>query len=206
MPVVSPDLNTYLVIQQENLGRIARAIGDFSGANLWEKRTQAMAQQMKNKLWDAESGYFWGYRLDGERIPTRSLINLYPLMCPQMGRPIHQALLNHLTNRDEFWSPYPLPTVALDDPAFNPNQMWRGPTWVNTNYLMIEGLQRNGFQEYARQLRKSTLDMIAAQDDIYEYYNPIDGSNPPKAAAIFGWSAALFIDLVIQANQGQEKS
>jgi hypothetical protein len=40
-----------------------------------------------------------------------------------------------------------------------------------------------------------------SQDDIYEYYHPETGERPPKAAPIFGWSAAVFIDLAIQASR-----
>ena len=77
--------------------------------------------------------------------------------------------------------------------------MWRGPTWVNINYLMIEGLQRTGYVDLARELRRRTLEMLSAHDDIYEYYHPQTGEVPPKAASIFGWSSAVFIDLAIQA-------
>jgi glycogen debranching enzyme len=94
-----------------------------------------------------------------------------------------------------------VPSVALDDPKYNPTQMWRGPTWVNVNYLLIEGLRRSGYPELARELRQRTLQMICGQDDIYEYYHPQLGTNPPNAASIFGWSAAVFIDLAIQARQ-----
>jgi len=50
------------------------------------------------------------------------------------------------------------------------------------------------------ELRRRTLDLIGAQKDIYEYYHPVTGEKPPKAAAIFGWSSAVFIDLAIQAS------
>jgi hypothetical protein len=45
--------------------------------------------------------------------------------------------------------------------------------------------------------------MIARHDDIYEYYQPQTGEIPPKAASIFGWSSAIFIDLAIQATNDQ---
>ena len=44
---------------------------------------------------------------------------------------------------------------------------------------------------------------MLAHNDIYEYYNPDTGAPPPKAAPIFGWSAALFIDLAIRISQGK---
>jgi glycogen debranching enzyme len=104
-----------------------------------------------------------------------------------------------LTDERQFWSRYPVPTVALNDPKYNPNQMWRGPAWVNVNYLLIEGLQRSGYAEVAGELRRRTLDLMRGRDDIYEYYHPETGENPPLAASTFGWSSAMFIDLAIQA-------
>jgi glycogen debranching enzyme len=83
--------------------------------------------------------------------------------------------------------------------------MWRGPTWINVNYLLIEGLKRSGHSKLARELRKRTLEMMSGRTDIYEYYHPETGENPPKAAPIFGWSSAIFIDLAIQATRELER-
>jgi glycogen debranching enzyme len=93
---------------------------------------------------------------------------------------IARRLVAHLTDENEFWSRYPLPTVALNDPKFDPVTMWRGPTWVNVNYLLIEGLQRTGYTDLARELRRRTLDLICLHDDIYEYYQPQTGEVPPR--------------------------
>jgi hypothetical protein len=43
--------------------------------------------------------------------------------------------------------------------------------------------------------------MIVQAGDIYEYYQPETGENPPQAASIFGWSSAVFIDLAIQVAE-----
>jgi hypothetical protein len=50
-------------------------------------------------------------------------------------------------------------------------------------------------------LRRRTLSLISSRDDIYEYYDPANGQNPPNAASMFGWSSAVFIDLAIQASR-----
>ncbi|MCA9911168.1 MAG: glycogen debranching protein, partial [Anaerolineae bacterium] len=97
-----------------------------------------------------------------------------------------------------FWTEWPLPTVAANDAKFDPMQMWRGPTWVNINYMFVEALERIGRQDLARSLRRKTLDLIKLHTDIYEYYNPLTGERPPKAAPIFGWTSAVYIDLAIQ--------
>jgi glycogen debranching enzyme len=162
-----------------------------------------MAQRLIRQQWDAEAGLFWATR-NGSRINVRTPFNLFPLITGRMPPEIAARLVAHLTDEREFWPRYPVPTVALNDPLFDPQQMWRGPTWANINYLLIEGLFRSGFPEVGRELRRRTLEMIAGQSDIYEYYHPQTGENPPDAATVFGWSAALYIDLAIQATRDGE--
>jgi hypothetical protein len=200
MPVQAPDLNTYLCLQQEALSRIAAALGDQADAALWAQRADDMAQRLINQAWDEKAGVFWA-SCNGKRVDVLTPFNLFPLITGRMPERILKRLVGHLTDPDEFWSPYPIPSVALNDPKFDPLQMWRGPTWANINYLMTEGLLRCGYTDLAHELRRRTLELLAGQSDIYEYYNPLTGENPPKAAPIFGWSAAIFIDLAIQATR-----
>ncbi len=205
MPVVSPDLNTYLALQQESLAHMAWIIGEKKDISMWRYRAREITQRMIDRMWDDETGLFWALRRApaGTEHPVRVLtpFSLYPLWTGHLPRTISERLTRHLTNPDMFWTRYPIPTVARSDPRYNPDQMWRGPTWVNINYLFCEGLERVGHAELARELRQRTLDLIMQHDDIYEYYHPETGRHPPKAAPIFGWTSAVFIDLAIRASQ-----
>jgi len=200
MPVESPDLNTYLCLQQESLAKIARVLGEVAEAERLAGRAEAMARQMVRRMWDPEAGYFWATR-NGQRVNVRTPFNLFPLITGRMPPEIAARLVAHLTDEKQFWPRYPVPTVALDDPKYDPQQMWRGPTWVNVNYLLVEGLERAGYAELARTLRRRTLEMMLDDHDIYEYYNPETGAAPPKAASIFGWSSALFIEMALRESQ-----
>ena len=200
VPVESPDLNTYLCLQQEGLANIARVLGLQADAEKWARRADDQARRMIRLSWDAEAGLFWAKHL-GTRINVRTPFNLFPLITGRMPKDSADRLVSHLTDERQFWTPFPIPSVALDDPKYDPLQMWRGPTWVNVNYLMIEGLQRSGYFSLAKELRQRTLELIQGQDDIYEYYHPETGEHPPKAASTFGWSAAIFIDLAIQESK-----
>lgn len=200
VPVESPDLNTYLCLQQESLAKIARELGLNEDAELWARRADEQAQRLISLDWDHKAGVFWA-KHKKLRVNVRTPFNLFPLITGRMPPDVAARLVDHLTDKDWFWTRYPLSTVARTDPKYNPSQMWRGPTWVNINYLMIEGLQRSGYPDLARELRQRTLELINGQDDIYEYYDPETGKNPPGAASTFGWSAAIFIDLAIQDSQ-----
>lgn len=200
MPVTAPDLNTYMCIQQDSLAQIAHLIGLPQDAARFRERAEATAQHMLKSLWDKKTGTFRA-RHNGEFIPPVTLFSLLPLWTGRLPDKVTNVLLNHLTDQKQFWTAFPLATVAISDPAFDPLQMWRGPCWMNINYLFVEALTRIGQTELARKLRQETLRIVMQQQDIYEYYNPLTGERPPKAAPIFGWTSAVFIDLAIQESR-----
>lgn len=201
-PVESPDLNTYLVLQMDGLGKIADILGLAEAAAQWRAHADALMQKMITHFWDEQAGVFWAMR-NHQPIRVLTPFNLYPLITGRLDRAKTERLVAHLFSPDKFWTRYPIPTVARNDPAHNPNQMWRGPTWVNINYLFIEGLARGGYLDRARELRDKTLELLMRHNDVYEYYNPETGDPPPNAASVFGWSSAVFVDLAIKASRGE---
>src|SRR5581483_9583252 len=205
MPVVSPDLNTYLYIQQQNLASIADLIGATEDARKYRQEAEAWIGRMIKVLWDEEHGLFNALR-EGKRIDVLTPFSLLPLWTGRLPAAMTERLLRHLVDPATFWPEWPIPTVALSDPKFDPEQMWRGPTWVNINYLFVEALEGIGQHELAQRLRRKTLELIMRQPDIYEYYNPLTGTRPPKAAPTFGWTSAVYIDLAIQETQKGERS
>jgi putative isomerase len=200
MPVEAPDLNTYLCLQLEALAKIAATIGETEAVPLWQSRAEALAQRLLAGMWDEQAGLFWARR-NGQPIRVRTPFSLFPLITGRLPPAVTARLVAHLIDEKQFWPRFPVPTVALDDPQYEPLQMWRGPTWANVNYLLIEGLERTGYTGTARELRRRTLDMMLGAGDIFEYYHPVTGIAPPKAASIFGWSSAVFIDLAIRESQ-----
>jgi putative isomerase len=196
LPVESPDLNAYLCLQYDHLSKIAHVIGKPEQAARWSDQAHRLAQRLIDRRWDDKAGLFWAYKHQ-EQIACRTPFNLYPLITGRMPAHIADRLVGTLTDERQFWCRYPVPTVALDDPKYDPLVMWRGPVWISPNYLLIDGLQRSGYVDVARELRQRTLALVASNNDIYEYYHPITGERPPGATNMFGWSAALFIDLAI---------
>jgi glycogen debranching enzyme len=205
MPVESPDLNTYLCVQMGSLAMIAETLGMEAEGAMWRRRAAAIVQRMIKDFWDEEAGLFRALHNE-QPIPVVTPFNLYPLWTGQLPDDIRNRLIAHLTNPDEFWGEYLIPSVARNDPHFDSETMWRGPVWVNINYFFIEALRQVEEYELARAIRKKTLDLIMSRSSIYEYYNALTGEPPQKAAGIFGWTAAVFIDLAIQASQKEEEA
>ncbi|MCB0008012.1 MAG: hypothetical protein KDE04_16220 [Anaerolineales bacterium] len=207
MPVESPDLNTYLCVQMGSLAMIADILGIDYEAAMWRRRAASIVKRMVADMWDPERGLFVALHND-EPLPVTTPFNLYPLWTGQLPPDIRERVLQHLADPAEFWGEFALPSVAYNDPKFAADTMWRGPVWVNINYFFIEALRQIGELALARELREKTLALIMAQPSIHEYYNSLTGTPPATAAEIFGWTAAVFIDLAIQAtkdgDQGEE--
>lgn len=205
MPVESPDINTYLQVDMISLAVIAEILGRKNEASRWRRKAKTLTKRMIEHLWDEETGIFRA--LHNEKpIPVLAPFNLYPLWTGQLPRKITQQLLAHLRDPAEFWGAYILPTIAKNDPAYQPEKMWRGPVWANINYFFVEALQKIGEHELATELRDKTLALISSQTGIYEYYNSNTGKIPDSAAPAFGWTAAVFIELALQASAERKQS
>jgi putative isomerase len=204
MPVESPDLNTYLCVQMGSLAMIAEALGMHVESAMWRRRAAAIVRRMIEDFWDEEAGLFRALH-DEQPIPVVTPFSLYPLWTGQLPETIRDRLIAHLTNPDEFWREPAIPSVARTDPHFEPATMWRGPVWANVNYVLIEALRQIGRDDLADTLTEKTLSLIMNQPGIYEYYHAETGEPPSTAAAVFGWTAAVFIDLALQASQREEQ-
>ncbi len=204
MPVESPDLNTYLCVQMNSMAVIAGLLGKPAESAMWRKRSISIVRRMIQDFWDEDAGLFWALH-DEKPIRVVTPFSLYPLWTGYLPDGIRARLVKHLTNPQSFWGEFALPTVARNDPHFEPDNMWRGPVWANINYFFVEALHLSGEHALADALCRKTLDMIMSQGTIAEYYNASTGEIPATAAKAFGWTAAVFIDLAIQASRQKEK-
>jgi hypothetical protein len=153
------------------------------------------------RMYDEQSGVFWPLaRPQARRRPALTWAALSPLALPDLPEPIGRRLIEaHLLRPDRFWLPVAPPSVSADDPAFSLNdsvlpglrRYWRGPTWVNSAWLVWLGLVRLGYREQAEELAQSIARTVLAQG-LREYYDPYSGRG--MGAVDFAWSA-LAIEL-----------
>ena len=200
MPVDSPDLNTYLFIQMKSMAMIAQILNKLSDAAYWLEKAQQLLIHMIDYFWDEEMGAFLSY-YKNKAIQTLTPFNLYPLWTGELPENLRNRIIEHIKNPHEFYGDYMLPSVARTDTTYDSDKMWRGPVWININYFFIEALQRIGEFDLAKTIREKTLKIIMNNSGSYEYYNSETGRPGKNAAPIFSWTAALFIDLSIQASR-----
>jgi glycogen debranching enzyme len=198
-PITSPDLAAYLIVQMQSLSAIARILNKTEQAADWQKQAVSLTKLVQKELFDPETGYFYA-KTGRKKIDECTPFNYLPIWTNLLPEEITKVLVRGLNKGGEFWKNLPLQTVSSSSENFQPDVMWRGPIWININYLFIEAFQKIGEDHLAEQLLKATLDLVDSNQGIFEYYNPQTGAPPNSAAPIFSWSAALFIDLVLQDN------
>jgi glycogen debranching enzyme len=95
-----------------------------------------------------------------------------------------------------------LPSAAPDDAGYSPERYWRGPVWINTNWLIYVGLTAYGQKTLAEKIKDTSIQLCDEQD-FYEYFNPETGQ--AIGAKDFSWTAALTIDFIMAKNQRVEE-
>lgn len=184
--------NCILIRANSLLKEIASYIDEKLDEDLIEsmdKAEKALAQ-----LWDeyAEE-YFCRDFISHRLIKESSIAAFMPLYSGAISKERAARIVESLENEHRFGTQYPVPSAPIDSAWFNPKRYWQGPTWINTNWLIIDGLKRYGFYDHAEALKETTIDLIK-NSSFYEYFDPITGEG--LGADNFSWTAALLIDLM----------
>ncbi|CAN5506684.1 glycoside hydrolase family 37 [soil metagenome] len=200
IPTVSPDLGAYLVLQDMEIAALTERLGSGSVAPFRARAERTFALLLD--LWDPVDRRFHARGAEVV-IASDTVVGLVPLLTGRLPDEMAGALVDAIDDPTRFAAPWSIPTVALSDPDFSPERMWRGPVWVNTNVLVIEGLRASGYPERARQLAEQTVALVIHAGGPHEYFNPLTGEKAASATTSFGWSAALFIELAVGLSQGE---
>jgi hypothetical protein len=201
---------TLLVERNRRLGWDARRIRDRGGPvlcetlvnTLWSLSLQSLGRPsatpaLVERLWDEERGLFVDEAQPGAIRPgPLTWASLAPLALPDLPEAIGRRLVEeHLLNEREFLTPVAPPSVAVSERTYEPGgsrgpirRYWRGPTWINSSWLVWIGLRRLGYLEEAERLAAGAIGAVV-RSGLREYYDPRDGTG--LGAKEFAWSALI---------------
>ncbi len=187
--------NTLCAWGMESFSFVLDALKMNEEAVFMREKSDSILQSLVEHCWNEKDGLF--YDLDvknqgNEQVHVKTITSLIPLLL-NIPKDIEQNLISHLTNPKEFWPKYPVPTVSMDEKTFNPKDtplLWRGPTWINTNFFLWNGLKRHNEKKIAKELTEKTVNLIK-KSGFREFYNPITGDG--GGAENFGWSTLVLL-------------
>ena len=129
-------------------------------------------------------------------ISIPSITNYFTLIADLKNDKLNKKIINNLKNHN-LNEKYIFSTIKPDHQTFEEKRYWRGPIWINCNWIIYQGI-KNKDKDYSITIKNETISLID-NNGFHEYYSCNDGS--VMGANNFSWSAALYLDLVMQKNE-----
>ena len=187
--IEDPGFNALLARSELALATIAELAGTSPEPHL--DRAAAIGTALE-RLWADELGCHTARDLvTDELVPSRTVSGLLPLLLPA-GRRTGELLATLRGEHFGLGRAKLVPSHDLTAPTFDPACYWRGPSWFNTGWLMVQALAAHDLTAEADALA-ADLVTLAHDHDFPEYIDPHTGE--PHGTRNFSWTAALALDL-----------
>jgi hypothetical protein len=86
---------------------------------------------------------------------------------------------------------------------FDSRNYWRGPVWININWMLSQGLKGYGYKEKADAMKKDMI-QLPIRFGFHEYFDSLTGQG--YGSSSFSWTTALFLDLVYEYYDADKHS
>ncbi len=189
-------VNSILVKANHDLALIGEIVGeDPSEAATWEKLTK---KAINTKLWHSKHEFYDAYDLRADSIiEVDTAAGFCPLYSQVPSRSRAKRLYEFLDSKS-FCSMhgqkcFSIPNYNMEGEYFDPENYWRGPVWINMNWMLIHGLRNYGYIDKAESVAGDVVELVRRYG-FFEYYDPIKGTG--YGSKDFSWTAALFLDIV----------
>lgn len=203
--IYGPLFNAILSASNEAMTEIARIIGEDSREPAeWFETTR---RGISEKLYNDDHGMFDYYDIVAKkRLEAETAAGFIPLFGKAASQTQASRLYEYLNSQSfcalHQGNCYTLPNYDTCKEDFERANYWRGPIWININWMIMLGLQRYGYRQKADSIAKDIL-QLPMRFGFREYYDSFDGRG--YGSDNFSWTAALFIDTAYENYLRQGK-
>lgn len=194
--------NTIFCESARSLSRLFKEIDNEPESAFFSIVANNCENAIIEKCWNRKDEIFYSLFTKSEnQAQVKTVASLLPIFLDGLtGDKLAVLVDKHLTNSKEFFTPFPFPSVSKDEKYYVPGDtpkhqlklLWRGPTWIATNWFVVKGLQKHGYHKLAKEVISKMSNMIQ-REGFREYYNPETGEGYRRKD--FGWST-LILDLL----------
>jgi len=180
--------NSLFVRACDDLAALYDSAGDDDRAAAWREQAASSRERARERLWNDDLNNFVAYdRVNDRQLPGNSIAGLVSTFGDVPDAEQRERLLDNL--RENFL-PYAYATPTYVGDGMDLDRYWRGPVWINTNWLLERGL-RDVDAAIADRIRRDSLSLLES-NGFQEYFNPETGDG--RGSDRFSWSAALYLD------------
>ena len=190
--------NSILCRANRDLLEIGNIIGqDIKEVKEWVDQT---SKAISERMWSTERQQFDPIDLVlSEHIPSATAAGFMPLFGVAATTEQAKGLYERL-NSLSFCSLhqgncFTIPNYDMAREEFDSKNYWRGPVWININWMLSQGLKSYGYHEKSDSMKKDLI-QLPVRFGFHEYFDSISGKGYGSDA--FSWTTSLFIDLVYE--------
>jgi hypothetical protein len=197
--------NSILCRANHDLIEIGKIIDhDTKEIEEWNDQT---SQAIQNRMWSPERKQFDSLDLvSGQHLSTATAASFMPLFAVAASQE-QAGLLYQRLNSVSFCALnqgncFTIPNYDMARDDFDSKNYWRGPVWININWMLSQGLRSYGYKEKSESMKKDLI-QLPVRFGFYEYFDSISGKGYGSNA--FSWTSALFIDLIYEYYDQDKK-
>ncbi|MEI6060363.1 MAG: trehalase family glycosidase [Bacteroidota bacterium] len=160
-----------------------------------EDETEKLKNYINSSMWDEKKGFYFDRMQDGTLSDVKSIASYWALLSGVVPQGKSGKLIAHLENPAEFDRFHRVPSLSADHPDFNPEGgYWRGAVWAPTNYMVLRGLTRYGYDSLAYEIASNhvnnVVEVFTQSADLRENYAPdkVQGNNGRN---FVGWTGLV---------------
>ena len=159
-PVASVALNSFLFWDANHLAALAERQGLGEDIARFRQRATQLEQDLFKICYLPDERRFWDYN-HHTRIHRRNktFYMFWPLFAG-MNVPeatVRDLIENVLLDPAQFFGEIPFPSLAYNEPEYDPKGYWRGRAWPHISYWLLQTLVRHGYVKEAKEAARRTL-------------------------------------------------
>ncbi len=179
LPYLAPDLSASVYSGRKALSRMAELLGLQEEAAHWNHLAQLTRTAIVRHCYDAETASFYDVDSKGHFVQI-----LGDVLTRVLGERVadqemfEEIFRRHLLNPEEFWTPYPFPSISVSDPAFVgelPDNSWGGASQALTALRAPRWMESYGKYAHLAHLMKRWLHALTADTGFRQQMNPWTG-------------------------------
>lgn len=194
------------IISAKMLIRTAEIIGRSDDPAISELRREVknLSEFINSELWSEKDAYYYDMYRDGTLNGVKTIGAYWALLADIVPADRLDRFVAHLDNPAEFKRPHRIPSLSADHPEYNPEgEYWKGSVWAPTNYMVLKGLDRHGYQKLTYDIACSNIEHVVEvygkTGTLWENYAPEKAEKGSIARDKFvGWSGLFPISIMYE--------
>ena len=206
LPRLCPDLSASVYGGRVALAAMAAELGKKDEAARWEADADTIRRLIIEKLYDPKDAAFYDLDAQNNFVRVRSVVISRVLgehvlkLSNARDKAVFEAVwTRQIHNPAAFWAPYPLASIAQDDPGFVrpiPRNSWGGASQALTALRAPRWMTYYGKDKEQAQMMRQWCEAISRHTEFRQQMDPLTGDFTRIDPSGYSPAALVYLDFI----------